>query len=283
MSKHGLNTLLVGAGLLMAVSSANAASEMKWAKSFDAAMASARSSNKLVMVDFYTDWCGWCKRLDKDTYTNAKVIQLSDQVIPVKVNAEKEGIAVAKKYGVTQYPTILFINTSGQKEGAIGGYLPPEGFSGEMTKFVTLHKEFPGLVDGYKSNPNNAAIATKLSAAYAGRGEIAKAESVLAQAEKLGPTIPELAKAYNAIGDSYQEAKQFDKAVPLFQKAARVGKDPHDVSYARISLVDCYMNQGNVKSAKAELEAVQKMPNLPADMKEAASQMAAAIKAAPAK
>jgi thioredoxin-related protein len=283
MGKHGLNTLLVGVGLLTVVSCANAASEMKWAKSYDAAMTSARSSNKLIMIDFYTDWCVWCKRLDKDTYTDSKVIQISEQLVPVKINAEKEGKALAQKYGVKGYPTILFINTSGQKEGTIGGYMEPPEFSQEMTKFVTLHKEFPKLVESYKSNPNDAGVAAKLSAAYAGRDEIPKAESILAQAEKLSPTTPELAKAYNAIGDSYQIAQKLDKAIPLFQKAAKVGKDPHDVSYAHISLAACYLTQGNIKSARPEIQAVQNMPNAPADMKKAASQMAAAIKGAPAK
>src|SRR6185312_16043801 len=42
-----------------------------------------------ILVDLYTDWCGWCKVMDKKTYTNAKVIAyLQQHLYPVKLNAE---------------------------------------------------------------------------------------------------------------------------------------------------------------------------------------------------
>ena len=38
---------------------------IEWVSSFDVASKRARKENKLILLDFYTDWCGWCKRLDK--------------------------------------------------------------------------------------------------------------------------------------------------------------------------------------------------------------------------
>src|SRR6266853_1203265 len=64
--------------------------ELKW-KAFNAGFAEAKKNNKKVMVDVYTDWCGWCKRLDKDTYSNGKVIDyLSHEYVVVKLNAESK-------------------------------------------------------------------------------------------------------------------------------------------------------------------------------------------------
>ena len=45
-----------------------AAAEDFWTTDWDKAMAAARAQKKPVVVDFYTDWCGWCKKLDKETY-----------------------------------------------------------------------------------------------------------------------------------------------------------------------------------------------------------------------
>jgi uncharacterized protein YyaL (SSP411 family) len=42
-----------------------------------------------ILIDLYTDWCGWCKVMDKKTYTNKKVIEyLQDKFYPVKLDAE---------------------------------------------------------------------------------------------------------------------------------------------------------------------------------------------------
>ena len=50
---------------------------------------------------------------------------MTGQVVPIKLDAEKgEGKTVARKYNVTGFPTILFINESGRVEATVGGYLP---------------------------------------------------------------------------------------------------------------------------------------------------------------
>jgi thioredoxin-related protein len=285
MRTHVVRGAAVVVGLLWAAGAAHAA-EIAWAKSFQAAMTQAKSSKKLVMADFYTDWCGWCKKLDKDTYTNAQVIQLTGQFVPVKVNAEKEGVAVAKKYGVNGYPTILFITPEGDVAGKIGGYMPPEPFAGELKNISTSYKEFPVLEARYKANPNDSEAAVKLAMAYAGRGNAEKAGALLAQAEKSESekTQSLLPKAYNAVADCYQEKEQFDKAIPLFRKAAKLGKEPYDVAYAHISIASCYLSMAqaasgqaerdkNIQAAIPELEATAAVPNGPKDLKEQAEQM----------
>ena len=52
----------------------------------------APQTGKLVLIDFYTDWCGWCKRMDKTTYGDSSVMEfLADRVHASKINPEKEG------------------------------------------------------------------------------------------------------------------------------------------------------------------------------------------------
>src|SRR4051812_21578649 len=49
----------------------------------------AIKENKIVLVDAYTDWCGWCKKMDRDTYANPEVIKkLNQHFIAIKFNPE---------------------------------------------------------------------------------------------------------------------------------------------------------------------------------------------------
>jgi thiol:disulfide interchange protein len=97
------------------------------------ALERARSENRLVMVDVYTDWCGWCKKLDSDTYGDARVAAALENVISIRVNAEKGGESVAEKYRVRGFPTVLFLSGSGDIVEKVEGYVSAE----EMLRIVS--------------------------------------------------------------------------------------------------------------------------------------------------
>ncbi len=105
---------------------------ISWKNDLSAALGEAKSSGKPVMVDFYTDWCGWCKKLDADTYADPNVKKLAEKFISVKVDADKSP-DTAVKYGVSGYPTIIFLDSSGTLVGRIIGYKGPEPFAKTMS------------------------------------------------------------------------------------------------------------------------------------------------------
>ena len=82
---------------------------VSWEYNFEVALKKAKDAQKPLMLDFYTEWCGWCTKLDSDTYTDAKVNELSKKFICVKIDAEKNR-GIASKYNVNGYPTIIFLN-----------------------------------------------------------------------------------------------------------------------------------------------------------------------------
>ena len=103
---------------------------------FSSALSLAKKENRLVMVDFYTDWCGWCKKLDKETYGDARVAEALRDVISIKVNAEKGGEAVAEQYRVRGFPTVIFVSGSGEVVRRVEGYVGAD----EMLKIVSSLK-----------------------------------------------------------------------------------------------------------------------------------------------
>lgn len=97
--------------------------------SFDEALARARAENKLVLVDVYTDWCGWCTKMDRDVFADTRVQTALLDFVPIKVNADKgDGRGVAARYRVSGLPTFLVVNADGAVVRRFEGYLPVEVF-----------------------------------------------------------------------------------------------------------------------------------------------------------
>ena len=103
-------------------------------------LAAAAGAGKPVMVDVYTDWCGWCKRMDRDTYTRTEVGDyVNRHFVMIRLNAESNerltyagheysGRTLAGNFQVTGYPTLILLRPNGDFMVTIPGYMPPEKF-----------------------------------------------------------------------------------------------------------------------------------------------------------
>ncbi len=124
--------------------------------------AAMKEKPKKVMVDLYTSWCGWCKRMDKNTFSYPEVAEyINENFHAVKFNAEqKENIDFAgKEYkfvpkgrrgtneltyklilgdkpsGRVGYPTVAFLDEELKRIDAYAGYKDANGFDG-ITRFI---------------------------------------------------------------------------------------------------------------------------------------------------
>lgn len=104
-----------------------------WEANFESAMQRARVENKPIFIDFYTDWCGVCKTLDREVLPDKAVVAESRNWVSIKINAEKRP-DVAGAYGVTAYPTLVFAAKSGKPLSILPGMAP-------APEFVNIMKE----------------------------------------------------------------------------------------------------------------------------------------------
>lgn len=108
------------------------AAALPWERDLPTALTRASGEGKLVMVDFYTDWCQWCKRMDQNTFTDVEVQMALQGVVTVRLNAEKEGREDAARFNVEGFPTLIFLDSRGAEVGRIPGYMEPRPFLDEL-------------------------------------------------------------------------------------------------------------------------------------------------------
>ena len=132
------------------------AQEVNWL-SFEEALELNKKNPKPIMIDLYTDWCGWCKRMDATTYKNEVIVKyINDNYYAVKMDGEgKEDItfkgrtfkfvqkgrskyhelAAAILNGKLSYPSTAFFDSKEQLIQAVPGYLVKERFEKILAYF----------------------------------------------------------------------------------------------------------------------------------------------------
>lgn len=96
---------------------------------FGEVLALAELEGKLVFVDAYTDWCAPCKKMDKEVFSKKEVADYYNaNFLSVKINMEKgEGVALAEKYYIFAYPSLLFVNYDGTVAHRYAGFQDQKG------------------------------------------------------------------------------------------------------------------------------------------------------------
>jgi len=108
---------------------------------FDEGIALAEKNKKPIIVDFYTDWCHWCKVMDEKTFNEKDVkAKLQRNFVTVRINAEDRkatatyrgqtfnNVQLTQAFGVTGFPTLAFLEDDGDVITTIPGYIPAEQF-----------------------------------------------------------------------------------------------------------------------------------------------------------
>lgn len=107
---------------------------IKW-HSYDEGIKLGESQKKKVLLSFYADWCTFCTKMEKETYSNPDIVKfLNNEFISIKVNKDKEE-AIARKYFVRGLPMTWFMEPNGEKISSLPGFIPPEMFM-QVLKFI---------------------------------------------------------------------------------------------------------------------------------------------------
>ena len=132
-----LTTLLVYYCVLVPAQAAE-----QWETNYNAALEQAAKENKMVLLDFTgSDWCGWCIKLKKDTFSKPEFQKFAQESLVLveldfprnkaqSAELKKQNQELAEKFGIEGFPTLVLLDPQGKEAARNVGYLQggPEVF-----------------------------------------------------------------------------------------------------------------------------------------------------------
>lgn len=146
--------ILVALGAVSFAYKSEPAEELSW-KNWNDGYQKVKAEGKIGLIDVYTDWCGWCKRMDRDTYANKGIIdKINKNFVPIKFNPEQQGVyyidstqysgpqlyAMLSNNRPSGYPTTYFLIPKGDVMYVerVAGYQGPDNFGATLDKIIGL-------------------------------------------------------------------------------------------------------------------------------------------------
>jgi thioredoxin-related protein len=208
----------------------------------------AAQEKKPLIVDFYTEWCGWCKVMDQKTYSDARVKAItSKSFVLAKYNPEKDSefefqgkkvkpTEFAKMMKVTGYPTTALFSAEGKYLESMGGYIEANKFL-DILNYINARK-YDGasgrsldehlMLENIDRDPNNPKFRLDLAQYYADSINYKKSLEIFKYVTDMKPTDPEdLFALHNGLGmTQYFFVKDYKNAVGNFRKALTLPSQP---------------------------------------------------------
>ncbi|MES2139428.1 MAG: OmpA family protein [Bacteroidota bacterium] len=121
----------------------------------------AEKEKKMIFLDCYTSWCGPCKWMEKNVYNNDTVADFyNSNFICVKIDMEKdEGFELAKKYNITSYPTMLYLNAAGEVLHRTCGLAIAKDFIENGRNALDPQKQLLTVTNQFNANATDPQIA----------------------------------------------------------------------------------------------------------------------------
>ncbi len=237
-----------------------APTKIDFTTTYDGALKLAQEKNQKILIDFYTDWCTWCKKLDTETYVDSAVIALSQNIVFTKLNAEVDTVTAAK-YMVKAYPTIVLMNNDGTEIDRIAGYLPAGDFIKTVDDYLNGVNTLDYFLKKEADSGANIELNSTIAQKYADRGMYADAEKYF---QKVLAADPDNAQKFGlqammAMGDVKMRDKKYDDAYAIFnnvlKKFATSESAPEAQIYAAIALRQKGDTTGAIKAFEAFIKA----------------------------
>ena len=105
--------------------------KIEWIKSYGEGMKLAKSTRRPVMLFFTANWCGYCRKLIQEVYSNDSVAKESKRFVNIWINIDEDRKTPAE-YGIRGVPTVFFLDPDGQTAMLYTGPRTPEHFARVM-------------------------------------------------------------------------------------------------------------------------------------------------------
>ncbi|MBM4305284.1 MAG: tetratricopeptide repeat protein [Deltaproteobacteria bacterium] len=198
-------------------------SKTAWQNSYSSGLALAKQEGKMQMLYFYTDWCGWCKKMEKESFSDKGLNGLLDQFIKVKIDGDKEK-QTTQKYGITGYPTLVFTDSEGEVIEKMVGFLPANTLEQKIRTLLARNEKLPkeGNSQGIAEPSQEDQVDVKEEQEIS---ETDQEKGALAEVAQPPPDKDENPSRYHEQAHSYEKQGDLEKASEFFRKAIELAPD----------------------------------------------------------
>lgn len=238
-----------------------------WNKSLADASKKAKAGNRLIFVDMFADWCGWCHRMEQEVFPSEVFQKATDDMVLLRLNTEDggDGTKLAQRFYVSSLPTFLVLTADGGVAGRIQGYAPAKEFVDQLKSATAKYRDFE------KRAANEAALGSD----YEKRFELAREFTQHFQLGESETRFRKLAmdtgtpkdirdRAYFELATAQVLQDKLSDAsatITAFSKVANKG-EPYE--RARLMQAQIYWQQGNAQAALNEFRSFkQRFPTSP--------------------
>ena len=164
-----------------------AAEGVDWKEDYRSVMRAAEKQNKLIMIDFYTSWCVYCRQLDNESFEDERIVGLlAENFVVARLDAEIQK-AAARRYRPDGYPTVIFATADGDEILRFSGYREPDQVY-EIVKTVReVGPRVTRLQQAIHEDRKSFEAHRELGELYAGLGASGKACHHLERARRYAP------------------------------------------------------------------------------------------------
>ncbi|HXG58013.1 MAG TPA: thioredoxin family protein [Thermoanaerobaculia bacterium] len=226
-----------------------------WLKSLAEARKQAKAEKKLIFVDMFANWCGWCHRLEQEVFPSEAFQKATDDMILLRLNTEDrgEGTQMSQRFGVVSLPTALVLTHDLVIAGQIRGFAG----SSEYAKMVgDVRRNYGAFLDRIAkektfNHEQRLDLARELSQRHAWKESESRLRKLLAD-RKAPESIRDA--AYYELAVSLFMQQRNDEALKTLEAFAKLQNRGEAYERSRLLAGQILMTQGNFAAAHAELK-----------------------------
>ncbi len=238
-----------------------------WEKTIAAAQKKAQAEKKLIFVDLFAEWCGWCHKAEREIFPSDKFRTATKDMVLLKLDTEdgKEGTMFSQKMGVNSLPTFLVLTEDLMLAGTIKGYAPTDPFVVRLKAVEKDYRAFQDRLDNEKAIALDYRKRIDLSLELLQRRGFTAAETRLNSiaADRKASKFRDEAIYHVAMSQFTQE--KFPASLITLAKLDKTALKGEYAEKSALLRAQIYLRQRNYKSAIAEYRQFKtRFPSSPA-------------------
>ena len=237
-----------------------------WLADMKLSQSIAKEKDKLILMDFWADWCGPCKIMDKELWHLPEMQKLSTSFVGLKVNIDSD-IRTAIDYNIQGIPKVVLTTFTGETIWEATGYRDAESYLSILRSIPENVKELNQSISKLAENKNDAVANILVGKEFQKLGRDSKNSNLkksfldycdkylsIAQKNSKDANLTEEIELYSSLNDVY-----FNKHKKALKKIESMKSEPKDIQLAELRhfiLAQCYKNANNLIGFEKEKQLI---------------------------